>query len=453
MQLPWITSWACLAGCLWISVAQAADPVKYQLDGAPRKSDVTSVKVHLDVGGELKILEQGKPKSLKMSVVGDLHYHERILEASTASKRSIRHYEGVDATIKIEESGMKPTLPKDRRLIACDATKDNAELYSPSGPLTRDELDLIDTPANSVLLSTLLPEKPVAIGETWQTSGKAWAPLLNLDAVGVCDVTGILTSVEGNVATVEAHGQVAGAICGVSTDIEIKSRLILDLQRKRITHCIFAIKENRSIGHVGPGLDVVARVQVSFEWLKESPALTPAALAGVPTEPNPAVLALKCELPGVCQFVHGRDWYAMNADSQGIVLRMIQNGDLKAQCNMFALPSVKPGQRYSPERFQQSIREGLGKNFAEISEAGESDSDQGLFVQHAVIVGTASELPMQWTYFLLTDDQGRQCVFTFTVEVPLVADIGKQDWNIIDSVRFAPADSDTAAKPSEEQTK
>ena len=67
--------------------------------------------------------------------------------------------------------------------------------YSPKGPLTHAELGLIDLLGNSLLLDRLLPEKAVAVGESWKQSSSLVCDLLGLDAVTESDVQSTLVSV------------------------------------------------------------------------------------------------------------------------------------------------------------------------------------------------------------------------------------------------------------------
>jgi len=93
---------------------------------AERKpGDVARVEVLLEVGGDLKLVDEGKVKPLAMSVVGKLRYHERLLAAPSAAgdgARSLRHYERALATIKIEKETISPKLRDERRPVvaACE---------------------------------------------------------------------------------------------------------------------------------------------------------------------------------------------------------------------------------------------------------------------------------------------------------------------------------------------
>src|SRR5690348_11194225 len=62
---------------------------------------VVRVEAQLDVGGDVKLTEEGKPRALKMSVSGKSVYDEKLLTNRTAAAggaRSARRYLSAEAT-------------------------------------------------------------------------------------------------------------------------------------------------------------------------------------------------------------------------------------------------------------------------------------------------------------------------------------------------------------------
>ena len=81
------------------------------------------------------------------------------------------NYRRADAAIRIDKDGVKPTLTSNRCLVGVKVEGSTVTMFSPEGPLSRDELDLIDLQGNSLLLDRLLPLERVAIGDTLGTLG------------------------------------------------------------------------------------------------------------------------------------------------------------------------------------------------------------------------------------------------------------------------------------------
>lgn len=431
-----------IASALAVVPAWAADGASQavSLRHQPAPGTALDVDVRLEVGGSLKILDRGKTVPLKMSTLAELTYEEKFLARPTAAdRRSVRHYRQGQAAIRVEQSASAPALPEDRRLVVADAPAGSKPaLYSPSGPFTRDELDLIDVPMNSLLLGDLCPAEPVKLGDTWQATPKVWALLLGLDAAASADVPLVFTQYADGVAVIEGEGRVSGAIGGISSEVELKLKGKLDPASKTFKQLVVAVKEDRGVGHIGPGLDVTARVKIEITPKAKPEKLADARLADVPLDPNPATLLLLHRFAGHSQFLHGRDWYMLNSEDRSVVLRLVKNGDLKGQCNVHVLTPVKLGHRPTAERFLTSIRQGLGEHLKDMAEVGEAEAAEGVHIHRAVAVGAAAELPIQWNYLLLTDPMGRQMVFTFTLEQKQVADFGRQDWEMTSTAEFIP---------------
>jgi hypothetical protein len=72
-----------------------------------------------------------------------------------------------------------------------------------------------------------------------------------------------------------------------------------------------------------------------------------------------------------------------------------------------------------------------------------------------VVSGSTGELPIQWTYYLLSDDQGHRAALVFTIETNLVERFPQIDRELIASFRFlegrepkpAPPAAKTARRP------
>jgi hypothetical protein len=447
-----------------LAFARQTDAAEQSLRSGRVRGETSRVEVLLEVGGDLSMIDDKNKQShkLKMSVVGSMLYDEKLLDNESPvtdestpegvepplGLQGVRQYRRCDAVIKIDKGGAKPRLRDDRRLVAVSATDRNVTLFSPVGPLTREELDLIEIPACSLLVERLLPERAVSQGDEWEHSHDLMAGLLNLDAVSESDVTSSLKELNDTAAQIELVGTVKGAINGVSSVIDVKGRYKFDMASKRITWVALLVKEKRAIGHVAPGVDVVARLQMKITPNSESDSLTEKALADLPLQPQPDLLLLEYESErGLYRFLHERDWHVLNESAESVSLRLIDRGELIAQCNVSSLPVLEPGMRMTMLRFQEDVERALGKNFDRWLSAGEATTSNGHDICRALATGTVEQVPIQWNYFLVADAQGRQAVMAFTMESDLVGRFGKSDDRLLSTLEFlAPADD---AKPAE----
>lgn len=436
-----------LAGSTFGDAAGSPEAVAFHSQRAV--GSVDRVESALEVAGDLKVMEDNKPKRLKMSVVANLTYDERSLEVPAQPGglwRSVRYYDKAAAALRVGDTASKPTLSDQRRLIAVAIEGPAVTLFCPHGPLTRDELDLIDLVGNSLLMDRLLPSGAVKVGDSWKLDSDLMAALLGLDAVSQAEVASTLLTVTEERARFEINGRVSGAVGGVSTEIELKAKYHFDRKANRVSWFGLLVRENRSIGHVGPGLEVIARLQVKIVPNASSAALADAAIAQLPLTPSPELTRLTYQSPqGGWQFLHERRWYVTADEASLAVLRLVDRGEFVAQCKVSSLPNAVPGKEVTLAAFQEDIKRGLGKSFKQFVEAGQSASDLDYRMYRVVVDGEASELPIRWIYYYVADKHGRQVVFAFTIEGRLLSAFGKADEQLLATLRLA--DPKVAAKP------
>jgi hypothetical protein len=427
------------------SQAAAASPAKstvaFRSQRKPAGTD--RVVVRLQVGGETKYTSDGKPQHEKMSVECNLDYFERTLEAPPGPQavwRGVRDYQKVETEVKVGDGRFQPTLQPPHHLIAVEAGKQTALLFSPQGNLTRDELDAIDIQANSLLLDRLLPEKPVTVGDHWPHAPELMASLLGLDEVAKTTVESTLKEVTNTVARFEIAGQVEGAIYGVSTKIDIKGRYRFDQRTQRIDWVGLLIQEDRPGSFVADGMDVVSRLQILITPAARPASLADAALARLTLKPTPEATSLTYESPnGDWRCRHDRRWciYRQGPKSPVAVLRLVDRGMLAAQCNLASLADHDPGKLVSLAEFQADVRRALDKSFGEFVEASESSNAAHYRIYRVVVHGTSAELAMRWIYYLIAKPQGRQVALTFTVEQKLIERFADADEPMAQSLQFA----------------
>ena len=428
---------------------QAQAGQTYSLQSKCRTGDTTRVEADLEVGGNLKLAGKDKVETLPMSVVAKLTYHEKTLELAE-SRRSARHYDNSNALIKIGKGSVAPTLREDRKLIVATFDGKVRKLSSPVAPLTREELELLDIAGNSLIVEALLPSQPVEIGKSWQHDNAVLAALLCIDAISQAEVDSTLTEVVDNVAKISMNGTVNGAIGGVATEIQLKARYNFDMKAARINWFAISIKENRSVGHVGAGLDIVAKLRMQLTPGGNCEMLSDEHLAGLTLDDEAAGDMLSyVSKSGGFEMYHDRRWHFTRDDADLAVLRMIDRGELVAQCNLSPLKKLKTGEKTSLAEFQADVQKALGKGFGQFVTAAESTNSAGQHVLRVVAIGTVAELPIQWNYYLVSSPDGQRVAFAFTLEQNLVERFGEADQPLVDSVDFRAADMQHASGNTE----
>jgi hypothetical protein len=402
------------------------------------------VQAVLEVQGELNLNADGSEvQRLPLVVRGRVLYHERLLETGNGDvqweARSVRYYSEAAADIEIGKGKLAPKLDAGHRTVVAQVGKQGASIVSPMGPMNREDLDLIDIQGNSLVLSCVLPKNPVQIGANWQVENEPLALLLGLEVVTQSDISCTLEKVEDQVAVIDVQGTAHGAIGGVASEIAVKAKCNYDLDRHQVTWMAASLKEKRAIGHAEPGLDVTARLRVVIEPLEQSDHLGDRQLRDLALDPNTGASLLVFESRrGNFRLVHDRRWRSMVDRHNLSVLRFVDRGDLVAQCNVSELADVEPGKHMALESFQQEVQRSLGDKFGQIVEASQFDTDEGTRVLRVQAAGSASEIPVIWIYYHVSNDSGRRAALAFTLQADLLERFAESDKTMVETFEFTP---------------
>lgn len=457
MKRPIRTSWAALSFFL----AALAIPChswgaeSHSLLSKRKPGAVDQVAVQLEVGGELKMVGEEGVKKLKMSASGLANYHEKLLASdpgSWQSLRLLRQYDEAHATIKVDQSATRPELRKERTTVAVAGQKDGLLLFGVDGPLTRDELNLIELPCNTAILDELLPKKAVKVNDQWDHSPELAAALLGLDAAGSSDLQSALTKVEGNLATCSLTGHVEGAIDGVSTKIDVKANFRYEVQAGRVVFVGMLLKESRSIGHVGPGMEVTAKLQVKVTPNASHEALAAYQDAGALKKLVPEYSLLEYE-PSKKSYrlLYDSRWHVMTDEPSSVAFRMVDRGELLAQAKLSTPIGVSHDRLATIEAFQNEIKETLGDEFGQFTSATTTENSLGIVTHRVTVQGTVEELPIEWRYYLLAGPKGQQVIVAFTLEQSEAERFGDADEQMVENIEFltpSPAETASAKQPA-----
>lgn len=440
-----------------VGSSEGADGTKHELVESPNAAKLRQVRVSISVKGELRLNPNGSEiRKMPVQVKGDLYYEEQRF-ANNPALRAKRYYHQAQADIEIGTFKINPAIADAHRIVAVGGEDENRPiLFSPAGPLTREELELIDIQGNSVLLDQMLPQEAVAVGDKWQVPDTSLVPLLNLEGISSAEVSAQLTEVEDNVAVVAMEGSVSGAVGGISTEIDLKAKYNFDFKLKQITWFALAIHEKRAIGHAEPGLDVIAQIRMALRPIRQSQHLSSNKVA-VPSKEDVSTNALlSCvSNDGGYRMLYDRRWKIMSDGPHVTVLRFVDRGDLVAQGNISRLADQPAGEHLALEAFQADVQKALGESFGQFVQASQSRNENGIRVLKVMAAGQAADLPIHWIYYHLADDEGRRASLVFTLEQELVEQFASADAVLVTSLEFlaqakqAPTPADPAAATSQ----
>jgi hypothetical protein len=437
----------------------AEPPKTISLKSQRTAGAIDRVEAGMELGGDMKLSSEWKVEKLKLQGQATLCYDERTLEFPQEPKgklQSVRYYDKATAAFTVGSDNGSARLRDGRRCIGVeidDAKPEKIALFSPHGMLNDDEWVLLDLMADSLMIDRLLPDNPVAVGQSWKHSDAVIATLCGLDRVTRNDVQSVLSSVKDEVARMELSGRVEGTEDGLATTIELKAKYRFEVKAGRITWIGLLVKQKRDAGQVVPGLDVVARVQATVTPVKESAYLTDAALKGLPLTATEELnnIAYDCQ-DGSWQLVHDRNWRVTTQTGDMATLRMADEGKTLAQCKISALAqTAKSNGQVTLADFQADIQRALDKSFGQFVQAKQSSNTADYRVYRVVVQGKASGVPIRWIYYLIADKLGRQAVLVFDLKEESLERFGSAEEQLVNSFRFL--DRKVAAKPESQEKK
>lgn len=441
-----------LAPC---QASKGAESKVYDLspDGDDRR--VVRVDVHLEVGGSVTAetstaapgVKGQAPQKLPMSVEADLRYHEQPLDHT----RSVRAYEQAAAKVKVDRRSRDLRLPPERGLIVVDRAGERLRLFSPTSPLTRDDLDLIEVVGQTPAISGLLPPAGAPLGGSWQASPEAVCALLGLDSAEVCEVTATLDKANRGWAHFQMAGTVHGKSDGAETELDLRGEALFDRKGRLLHKLSLAIKERRAVGPATPGFEGVAKIEVTVSPLEGDGRLTEADRK-LAREADPQVLsALLLEAPTQgLEAIHDRNWYVTANERERVSLRRVVEGKLVAQTTLQRLPGRGPDRRTTLAEFEKDVRFSLGESFKKAVSSRQWTTSQGVLCLSLVSQGEVSGAPVEWRHYLASpEDDGHRVAITTTIaqaDAPLVGDA---DERLVDTLRLVRprGPQETASRP------
>jgi hypothetical protein len=212
-----------LAMPLLVSLGGRAVSQEVTLAEPFKPGHTTKVDIQVKVTGKLALpsTEKDKPGQL-VTIAGasKLSYDERLLAPDDATLlKTVRAYREVEFERTVGESkqdaGIRPSV---RRMVVIKAGERKAP-FSPDGPMTWGELDVVRTDVFSpALIPGLLPANPVKARDTWKASAAAVAELTDMEKVEEGALTVEFVGIAKPNGKQLARLKLSGTVRGVNED-------------------------------------------------------------------------------------------------------------------------------------------------------------------------------------------------------------------------------------------
>lgn len=446
----------CLALLMEVFIGSATRGAEFTLAEPATDARVFSVRSRLTVEGSINTSSPGMPPSeLRMKVDGKLSYLERRIAPAgkdADSLRSVRYYQVADAAIDVAGRQTVNQLPESSRIVVAEGHRSGLRLWNPQTRMTRETIELLRSPGDSLALIGVLPKTAVASGATWQPEYWVLPLLTGVEAISKNRFDCRLEKVDSQFAVIALDGEIEGAIHGAITKIAVTGQVAWDLQGRYIRQAKVTQTEERAVGAVSPGMKVTATMYVDRQPSAVAGALTDELTASIPVNPDPELLALTFDTAGGVRVVLDRNWHVFHQNAEVAVLRLVEDGSLIAQCNVSSVPTVAAGSHTPDEAFVADIRTALGGQLQKLESAETLKSPDGLRLYRVIASGQARNVALHWLYYLCTAPDGRQTAFVFSVESQLLDRLAGRDRAIVESIQFAASPQPRPASPAVRQT-
>ncbi|MDR3634248.1 MAG: hypothetical protein P4L84_10605 [Isosphaeraceae bacterium] len=423
-----------------------AEPVALR-ERVPEKAGATRVVVTLKAEGLFlpntptgeKEVKAAKPLTLKVET--RLDFAERVVATDAAGqpRRAVRWVNQAAAAINGEVRPSAAVVRPEVALLVAERREGDVVVASPSGPLTRPELDLLDDVGDPLLLGALLPDKPVVAGDRWRIGNDGARGLSGYDVLATNSVDATLEALDDAKAQVKFAGTIRGASYGGGEGtVQAAGSFTFDRKAERIRELKLTRNEVRKPGEVEDGLDVKSTLTLERNDVETPAALADGVLKEVPEEITPERLLLVHLSPdGKYSVRHDRDWHIYHETLRQSVLKRLDRGEVVAYCNLTTGPNAGKGRHQDLRQFRDGVRRAIGEGFGQFLGEGEVEGDPaGGFRYKVAVQGRKGNLGVIWDYFLAAAPNGDQLGIVFTLAEASAKAFGDQDVQLVGSLRW-----------------
>jgi hypothetical protein len=288
------------------------------------------VSCRVEVSGNLTLPAEKNQSALQtLKVVGNsvIEYDERILDAGANGRepKTARIYRRIDFQRKVGDRTQESTIRNNVRRLVVLRLENKEVPFSPDGPLTWSEIDLVRTDVFTPALAGMLPAHPVRIGEQWTADKSAIQELTDMERIDEGQVECRFEQITTLSNRRHARVSFSGTVRGVNEDGPNKQQLdgyfFFDLESNHLGYLSLKgvnsmlDKDGKTLGSV-EGVFVLTR-----QTHTHAPELSDEALRNVALEPNSDNTQLLYENRDLgIRFLHARRWHVAGVRGPQIAL-------------------------------------------------------------------------------------------------------------------------------------
>lgn len=408
----------------------------------PQADDCLKIELSLSLKGEMKVQRDGKMIAIPMVANANHHFEERIIHLSSTGipDKVARNYSKADALFNIEGNKSERTLRKQRSLIVAQRPENSIFVYSPKGPLTREELELTGEHFDTLSLANLIPDKGPIPTEAWKLKDFTVQAICNFEGLSEHTLTGKIVSNENGIVTFKIEGTATGVESGASVTSTVNATGTWTEKAAKITNLNWKQSDNREAGPVNPASKTEMEIIIKREILETPQTLNDAALVSIPQDfdvPNLMTYVEFKDQQGRFDLSMSRDWQLVAKTENHLVLRLVEKGDFIAQATVSVWSKAEPGKHLSVAEFKTITERTPGWVVEKDLQEGEVPSgDKGRWVYRISALGQLDNVPTMQNYYVVTSPGGEQVVVTFSLSPKQAEKLGTKDLSLIGSLEL-----------------
>ncbi len=423
-----------------LAVAPFADAQTVKLAEALKPGDCFKYDLKLTVTGRMKLERDGRPDPLPIDAEAAHQFVERVeaADAGGGAGKVLRHYSAANSKSRVGSDTSRRELAADRRLTVATRTAAKTLHFSPNGPLTRAELDLVGEHFDTMCLPALLPGKDVKVGDTWAVPGDAVQHALLFDGVLKHDLKGTLVAVADGVAEFSLTGVAEGTELGAKAVVVVSATGKFDTAAGRITALTWEQQDDRAQGPATPAVEVKAKIVLTRTPCDEPKELNAEARAKVPADAaTPALTRLSLtSADGTFAFTYPRDWVIVGQTKDHLVLRLLDKGEFVAQVTMMGWKAEAPGQHSSPDEFKDRLAKLPNWEPERVTADAEVPLAGGRWLYRVSAIGKQDGTPVVQTFYLLAGANGRQLSVAVMSAPDKAAELAPREEDLLKAITF-----------------
>jgi len=302
--------------CVVSGALNAQELFKLNEEFKPDQAVKVDVFVRLD--GKLSVpMEKGKePQLIQISGKSRVVYEERLLASEeSAGLKTVRAYRDVDFQRTVGSSKQDAGIRQSVRRMVVIKTENRRAPFSPDGPLTWGEIDVVRTDVfNPVVIPGLLPNIAVRKGQTWKATAAAVAELTDMEKVEsgeiILELEGVTEIDKKRVARLAISGTIRGVNEDGPNQQKLEGHAFFDLDSNLLSY--LSVRGTHELQD-GKG-QTVGRVEGQFVMRRSRrdqvpPDLSDASLKDFDLKPTVENTLLLYDNPQLCvRFLYPRGW-------------------------------------------------------------------------------------------------------------------------------------------------